>query len=211
MSGRGAWLRRIALGMLLGVLLLAALTLRVVAEGEAELKRSDAAFDKGDLRDAILYARRAAVLYAPGAPHVPAAYARLAAIAMGAEASAQVDIARQAWGATRAAALETRHLWTPRAADLERANASLARLAASPEPSGRGRERMMQALSRDHAPQAPWILVLGAGFALFPAGLGSLVLRGISPSGRVSRQWVAISALVALAGAACWTIAVYRA
>src|SRR5262249_15027502 len=124
-----AWLRRIALGMLFAVLLFAALTARIISDGEAALAKSDAAFDKGDLRDAILYARRAAVLYAPGAPHVSAAYARLKAVALGAEQTGQFEIARQAWGATRGAALETRHFVTPRELDLQRANASLARLA----------------------------------------------------------------------------------
>ena len=51
MSGTAAWLRRMALGMLLAVLLLAGLTARLVTEGEAELHQSDLAFDRGDLRN----------------------------------------------------------------------------------------------------------------------------------------------------------------
>jgi hypothetical protein len=216
MTGRGAWLRRVALVMLLGVLTLAALTARIVADGEAALAKSDAAFDKGDLRDAILYARRAAVLYAPGAPHVSAAYARLRAIALGAEATKDFDIARQAWGATRAAALETKHFTTPRALDLARANASLARLASSGGAGGAGaidapREKMSQALARDDAPQAAWVVVLGAGFVLFAAGLFTLVNAGVSREGEVSRRGVAVSAALAFVGVVLWTVAVYQA
>jgi hypothetical protein len=197
--------------MLLGVLLFAALTARIVADGEAALSKSDAAFDKGDLRDAILFARRAAVLYAPGAPHVSAAYARLRAVALGAESTGQLEIARQAWGATRGAALETRHFVTPRELDLERANASLARLAGVNDATGAAREKMAKVLARDDAPEAPWVLLLGAGFALFAAGLVSFVSAGVAPSGEVSQRAIWISALVTAAGVACWALAVLRA
>ena len=211
MSARASWLRRIALGMLLAVLVFAALTARIVSDGEAALQKSDAAFDKGDLRDAILYARRAAVLYAPGAPHVSAAYARLRAVALGAEATGQLEIARQAWGATRGAALETRHFGTPRELDLERANASLARLAGVSDATGAAREKMAKALARDDAPQAPWVLLLGAGFVLFAAGIVSFVTSGVAVSGELSRRGIWVSAALAFAGFACWTLAVLRA
>jgi hypothetical protein len=211
MSARAAWLRRIALGMLFAVLLFAALTARIVADGEAALSKSDAAFDKGDLRDAVLYARRAAVLYAPGAPHVSAAYARLRAVALGAESTGQLEIARQAWGATRGAALETRHFVTPRELDLERANASLARLAGVSDATGAAREKMAKTLARDDAPRAPWVLLLGAGFVLFAAGLVSFASSGITASGEGSRRGLWVSAAVTLAGVACWTLAVFRA
>ncbi|HEX7671092.1 MAG TPA: hypothetical protein VF395_15965 [Polyangiaceae bacterium] len=214
MNDLSAWLHRVALGMLLAVVILGALTARIVARGEAELRRSDVAFNRGDLREAVLYARRAAALYAPGAPHVPSAYARLSAVALGAEASGEPEVARQAWGAMRGAALETRHLWTPHAADLDRANANLARLASAPasvQNGDHGRATPREMLARDDAPQAAWILVLGAGFGLFAAGLGLFALLGLTPSGKISGNigWAAL-ALTAM-GVACWTLAVYRA
>jgi hypothetical protein len=211
MTDLSVWLHRVALGMLLGVVILGVLTARIVARGEAELRRSDVAFDRGDLREAVLYARRAAALYAPGAPHVPSAYARLSAVALGAEASGDPEVARQAWGAMRGAALETRHLWTPRSADLERANANLARLAAMPAGGDHGRQSLRDRLARDDAPQAPWVLVLGAGFGLFSAGLGLFALRGLTPAGKISGRagWAALG--LAVMGVACWTLAVYRA
>ena len=209
MSGTAGWLRRIALGMLLGVLTLAALTARILVQGEAELTRSDAAFNRGDLREAVLHARRSAVLYAPGAPHVPAAYARLSAVALGAEASGDKEVARLAWGAMRGAALETRHLSTPRAADLARANANLARLSSGGVAVDRA--RAAEVLARDDAPRAPWVILLGVGFSLFGLALGLLFARGVSPNGKISVRGLWVSAIVALVGVACWTLAVYRA
>ena len=127
-------LRTIALSLLVIVLALAALTARAMLEGRRELAESDAAFDQGDLHGATEHARRAAVLYAPGAPHVPKAYARLTAIAVGAEAAGDRREAESAWRAIRGAALETRHLWIPERAHLARANEALARLAEYPWP-----------------------------------------------------------------------------
>jgi hypothetical protein len=195
--------------MLLGVLALAALTARMVVEGEAELKTSDAAFDRGDLPDATLHARRAAILYAPGAPHVTGAFERLRAIALGAESLGDVAMARRAWGAVRGAALENRHVTLPHAAELALANANLARLNALP----RGGDRQVAAklLARDETPRSPWVLVLGLGFALFASGLVLAAQRGVSPSGEMSRKALAIAGLLALFGVAFWTLAVYRA
>jgi hypothetical protein len=205
------WLRRVAFALLLLVITLAALTARMVKEGEAALSKSDAAFDRGDLRDAVLYARRAAVLYAPGAPHVPAAYARLTAVAVGAEAAGDADVARLAWGAMRGAALETRHVSTPHAADLERANVALARLEAPPNSPPAARSDALARLARDDAPRAPWVVVLGAGFALFCAGIVVAITRGVDPAGRVSAKGAWVAALLSLAGLVCWTLAVYSA
>jgi hypothetical protein len=208
MTGVGVWLRRSALGLLLAVLVLAALTGRMVVEGEAELKTSDAAFDRGDLPEATLHARRAAIMYAPGAPHVPAAFARLRAIAHGAEALGDVNMARRAWGAMRGAALETRHFVVPHAAELDLANENLARLSAA---SPGERQAAMKDLERDDAPRAQWVIVLSLGFALFSAGLVLAARKGISATGELSRKVLVVAGLLALFGVAFWTLAVYRA
>ncbi len=55
---------------------MAAVTARAVNDGEGQMRRSDAAFNRGDLLESMLHARGAAVMYAPGAPHVARAYAR---------------------------------------------------------------------------------------------------------------------------------------
>jgi hypothetical protein len=134
MNRRARWLRGIALSLMLAVLACAAITARAVGDGEAELRRSDAAFNRGELTAALEHARRAAIDYAPGAPHVARAYARLIAIAVGAEAQGKPHLALAAWRAVRGAELETRHLWIPHRRELERANRSLARLEATPPP-----------------------------------------------------------------------------
>jgi len=209
MSGSAIWLKRAALGMLLAVLTLAALTARMVVEGEAELKTSDAAFDRGDLAEATLHARRAATLYAPGAPHVAAAFERMRAIALGAESQGDVNMARRAWGAIRGAVLETKHFVLPHAAELALANANLARLIGS--SPGSDRQTAARLLSRDETPRAPWVVVLGLGFLLFASGLAVAARRGIAPSGEMSRKALAVAGLLALFGVAFWTLAVYRA
>lgn len=209
MSGSALWLRRTALAMLLGVLTLAALTARMVMEGEAELKSSDAAFDRGDLAEATLHARRAATFYAPGAPHVAAAFERLRAIALGAESQGDVNMARRAWGAVRSAVLETRHFTLPHPEELALANANLARLTAS-SPGG-DRQMAARLLARDDTPRGPWVLVLGLGFLLFGSGLLLAVRKGVSPSGEMSRKVLVVAGLLAVFGVAFWTFAVYRA
>jgi hypothetical protein len=209
MKGSVIWLQRAALGMLLAVLMLAALTARMIVEGEAELRTSDAAFDRGDLADATLHARRAATLFAPGAPHVTAAFERMRAIAMGAESQGDVNMALRAWGSIRGAALETRHFVVPHAAELTLANANLARLTAS-SPGGE-RQKATHLLSRDETPRAPWVVVLGLGFSLFASGLVLAARKGIAPTGEISRKALALAGLLALFGVAFWTLAVYRA
>jgi hypothetical protein len=211
------WLRRSAGALLLIVAAFGVVTARAVVEGERAMRRSDAAFDRGELREAIVEARRAAILYAPGAPHVAAAYTRLEAIATGAESAGQRRTAAQAWRAVRAAALETRHVRVVYASELERANRHLARLEADAlvrsedaEPEAAfGSARV--ALERDDAPRARWILALLAGFLLSAAGLVLAVWRGLDAQGRLTpaRGWPGL--LVLLAGVVCWTVAVYRA
>jgi hypothetical protein len=216
-DARAAWFSRAAGALALVIAALAVVTVRTVIEGERAMQRSDEAFDRGELRDAIAEARRAAVLYAPGAPHVGAAYERLQAIATGAEAAGQRRIAQQAWQAIRGAALETRHVRIPHAAELERANRQLARLeaealarrdGADPAESAVAARRM---LDRDDAPRARWIGALLAGFALALAGFGLAVFRGVDREGRLALARMLPGLLLALLGVVCWTVAVYRA
>jgi len=198
------------------VLTLAVFSARVILEGESELAASDAAFDRGELSSALDHARRSATLYAPGAQHVDRAYERMTALALGAEASGQPKLAFLAWQAIRGAALESRHVFLPRRAELERANENLARLETlSRDNSGSDRpKKPSQALSRlnsDSAPSPAWIAVLSAGFLLALAGLGLFAYRGLRPTGTVSLQRARLPLLLFAIGAACWTLAAYRA
>ncbi len=206
----GTWLRRLSLVLALGVLVVGVLTARAVIEGQSELERSKAAFDEGKLADAVLHARRAAVAYAPGAPHVALAYDRLRVIARGSEAAGDPQTARLAWGAIRSAAIETRHVLSPREAEREEAERQLARLAAEahPAPPSAAARRPDSGAS---APQPFWAGTLALGFALLLAGLAFISLRGVERDGTI--RWLPLLAGlgVSLAGAACWTIALYWA
>jgi hypothetical protein len=215
-------LRIVAIAVLVAVLGLALVTGRAIVEGEAEMTKSDGAFNEGDLRMAILHARRAATLYAPGAPHVSAAYERLVAIANGAEATGRRDAAQSAWRAVRAAALETRHVRVPHQAELDLANRALARLSAraqdarNPAPDGASATavnsaRALRELNQDAAPRAGWLLALVVGFALSLAGVALFAVRAVGPDGKVALRPARIGLIVAALGAACWTLAVLRA
>jgi hypothetical protein len=215
-----SWLRIATLVALAGVLTVAVATLRSIATGQAEMEKSDRAFDQGDLPRATLHARRAATLYAPAAPHVPAAYERLVAIAVGAEAAGQAEIAQTAWRAVRGAALETRHVHVPHAEELERANENLARLqaqvsvASRPATGGALRARYARALGeleREHGPSTAWTAALLLGYALCACGLAWLAWRGVSREGGLVWSSGRYGLVIALLGVVCSALAVWQA
>jgi hypothetical protein len=212
---------RAASGALVSVLLaLGIMTARAVQEGEAALEASDTAFNRGDVRGAAFHARRAAIWYAPGAPHVDRAYARLLAVAKGAEALGDRETALYAWNAVRGAALETRHAWVPRAGDLEEANRNLARLGstkpAGPESAVRqtspaerrsaDRERVAQELSAPVTPTPLRSLSLLAGFLLVAAAFAHAAWLGLTPEGRWVRSRLLVSFGLALGGVVVWAL-----
>jgi len=210
------WFRRVALGLLIACVGIGLLTARAVEKGEAAVRESDRAFDRGEVHEAAHHARRAAVHYAPGAPHLRAAYDRLRAVAVGAEAAGDRETARFAWNAVRGAVLETRHVALPFPDELAAANRALARLEVqSDEPvSRRERLRQLKVAERDLAQAAGsrvgWIALLALGFVVTAAGLAGFALRGTEGRGR----WLdrtRISALVTLVGAVCWAWAVVSA
>ncbi len=216
MSGAGGWLRRLAWLAFMLVLAFAVFSARVILEGAAELSASDAAFDRGDLLRSLDHARRSATLYAPGAPHVERAYARLNAIAVGAEAARDPKIAFLAWQAMRSAALESRHVFLPHQAELTRANQNLARLEALARDKDdsertKNQTQALARLSADDAPAPAWIAVLGLGFSLALAGLALFAFQGVDRAGKVTLGRARWGLLLFAIGAACWTVAAYRA
>jgi hypothetical protein len=196
----GFILRQLAALATIALVVFALLAQRTIERGEREMSESDRAFDSGRLELAVLHARRAATAYVPGARHVAAGYARLRAVARGAERERDLQLARSAWGAVRAAAIESRHLWQPHAGALDEADAQLARLsngapaAASARPSG----LPVTALGG---------LVLGAAVALLGWGAwcGDDAASG-QPRPRVRR-----AALACLTGVLVWGVALLSA
>jgi hypothetical protein len=212
----GSWLRRLSYGLLVFVVALTAMTLRAVREGDAALEASDTAFHKGDLAGATLEARRAALAYAPGAPHTRLAMARLRAIAVGSEGAGDPETARLAWGAIRAAALGARHVTVPYSTELEEANQALARSMVPPavvDPASRAKAEAAarQALAVTPGP-SPWAaLPLLVGAALAAIGLFLVATRGVTRDGRILTRGLVLGLAVLTLGAACWTFAAYRA
>ena len=207
---------RLARSLLLAVAVLGLLVGHIVLRGEREMSLSDQAFHKGDLAEALVRARRAAVLYVPGAPHTQDGYARLVAIAVGSESTGDMDMARRAWQAVRACALETQHFWIPQRVHLGRANRRLAVLGfGKPDASGSrvqdgsdGAVPLPETATRRHTGS---IGVLAAGIGMVTLGLAWMAWLGISPQGQV--QWLAARrALIFLVvGVLCWTLAVLQA
>ena len=210
MSRRGQRLRGAALVLLLVTLALAGITARAIQTGEREMDASDAAFDRGDVAAALAHARKAAVSYAPGAPHVSAAFGRMTAVAIGSEARGDSQTAILAWEAVRGAALETRHVVVARRADLDRADKNLARLLTGASDREE-RKRAYAALRRDTAPRARWVALLFAGFLLSFAGLAWIALRGISRSGELAPRPARLGVLLTVIGVVAWSVAVYAA
>jgi len=196
------------------VLFLAIATLRALTDGEREMLRSDIAFDAGDLHAAMQHARRAASSYAPGAPHVERAFARLDAIARGAEARGNADLALQSFQAQRAAVLESASLFGIHAKRLELANRNLARLSAArlsgEEDRVRASERLFQQAQQARPGASAWAALLPLGLLTAAAALAYFAAAGFDSSGRVRRNR-AFWALAAFAmGAALWAVGAFR-
>ncbi|HVY27578.1 MAG TPA: hypothetical protein VHB79_13570 [Polyangiaceae bacterium] len=196
------------------VLFVGVATLRAVLDGERELAQSDAAFDANDLHGAIQHARRAASAYAPGASHVERGYARLLAVARGAEAAGKPDIAMLAWQAERAAVLESTSILHPFPERLDEANRNLARLSAlktgaEPERSELA-QRLFKAAQEESAARASWGSLLAGGLLVAGAGLGWFAQAALGPDGRI--QWLRgrWGLLTFGLGAALWALAAFR-
>jgi hypothetical protein len=180
-------------------------TFRTLDAGEEAMRASDRAFDAAELEVALEQARHAAISYVPGARHVDAAYARLRALALGAERARDTTLAMSAWRAVRAAALETRHVWLPRARELDEANHELARLSGS---AGASTERE---LLEPGSPRVGWVSLLGLGFACGCVGLVQLAGSGLSRAGRWLPTRMRLPGLLVLMGAAVFSLALLRA
>jgi hypothetical protein len=211
--------RRIVPRVLFGLALLLAFggvaTARVVLSGEAEIKRSTAALEAGDAREAIVAARDAARWYAPGAPHVRVAYDRLIALARAAEEHRDDDLALFAWRAVRRAAIETSTVLSPFGDELAQADQEIARLMAkSParaEPDPRVVQAELERLKKNQPARSLWAVLLCAGFATAAAGLFVWARQVGAAAGRLrfgaARAGMALTGL----GVALWLVSVWRA
>jgi hypothetical protein len=214
----GRVLRSLTVALLLITLALGVVTLNVVTEGERALTKSDAAFDRGEVEEALAQAQRAAMMYAPGAPHRAAAYERMAAIAVGSERQGNSGLALRAWRAIRGAALETRHAWLTEPQWLSLANENLARLQAQglakelqvADRQAAQRE-ILSLLQRDESPRVAWVIVLGAGLLLTVLGLAWSISSSVTRDGLVLWERLKGPGALTVLGLVCWMLAVIRA
>jgi hypothetical protein len=212
-----AWVRGFAAVLAVAVLLLGGMVGRTLVLGNAALGEAERAFDRGELRESVAQARRAATLAAPFAPHVDAAYARLATIARGAEAAGRLHIAAFAWSSMRAAAVESSSPLAPARPELELANRNLARLAARlgaerSEPVDPAAERAILAtLERPARTPESSLVWAGVGLLSLLSGLGVASALGLHTSGEVALRPLAVGCLLVAIGVACWTLALYQA
>jgi hypothetical protein len=167
---------------------------RIQQLGEREMVESDRAFDKGQLQLAVVHARRAASAELPGAAHVRLGYERLRAVARGAERERNLELARWSWQGVRAAALESRHLWQPHAAELNEADAELARLSPQARPLGQRRDA--------HGPALALALAGGAGCA--GVGLWRLCSQEATEAWERRPRRLRLAVLSTLVGVASW-------
>ena len=209
-SRASRWLWTIAIVLaLFGVL-----TARVIASGEAELADSDGALSRGDAHDATVHARRAAGWYAPGAPHVGIAYARLMALARAAEEHKRIDIALLAWRSVRSAALETRWVVTPHRADVDLADREIARLTtleASSDERANVSQESLNALTRPTGPRLAWVIALVLAFALAAGGFAWWARAAASPGGALAWSRARLPLAITLSGVVLWLLSVWRA
>lgn len=218
MSGRSVvgWARISALTLAILLAGFGALSTRTLLSGRAALGEAERAFDRGELRESVRQARRAATYFVPFAPHVDAAYGRLVVIARGAEASGELHLAAFAWSAVRAAAVEASAPGFSRP-ELELSNRNLARLATRLGAAKGGeddatREReILRTLERPANPSAWGFLLVAAGLSLLAVGLTWLGWRGLTQDGQIVRRHALIGGVLVIIGAACWTLAAYRA
>ncbi len=188
------------------------LVLHVNRAGNDALVCSEQAFDAGDLEKATRCAREAATWYLPNAPHVAAAYARLRAIAVGAEATGDGPSALRAWAALRGALVETAHPWDNRADEMAEASRGVVRLLAQSKDNSEGRyasspneeaELAARYATEAREPGRSWFGVLtSVGMALMLI-CGGVLLSGQS-LGSVSAS---LSRTGFLIGLVAWTFA----
>lgn len=195
------------------------LTARVIVAGELEIAESTRALANGDAREATERARAAALWFAPGAPHVRVAYARLLALAKAAEEHHDLDSALRAYRAVMTASSSTRWITAPHAADAAHAAEAIARIEASlPRPNATSldptpaiEKAQLEALTREIGPRTGWLVALGASFIGLAGGLAWMILRAFDATGRLSLDRARWAAAVAVAGCAGWAVALWYA
>lgn len=205
----------------LGIMIAAGglLTTNVMRRGQIELQASRGQVATGKLEQAVVHARNAASAYVPAAPHVAAAYRQLVEIARKAEGQGDIDTALFAWQALRSAALQTRWVIVTHNAQLQVANASIARLSATKPPAsgasiqdtGQIQQHLHMMLTTPRYPAAMWVIVIVSSFAMGAAGLIYTGLKGFTQKGEVVTKHLRIGLVVTATAVILWLTALWFA
>jgi HAMP domain-containing protein len=196
-------LRTLGTAAALALVLFALVAERTRERGARWIEDSDRAFDAGRMELAVQHARAAATAYVPGAEHVRLGYARLRAVARGAQRARDIELSAAAWRAMRAAAIESRHVWQPHEDELREADRELSHLVHSratgvPSPGSAGLSASVSCA-----------LVLGAACAA--VGLWALFGQEAPEAGEGRWPRLRLPALLCLLGIATWSAALLRA
>jgi hypothetical protein len=192
------------------LIMLGSAAIRVGMEGRAELAASDTAWSAGDASEATVHARRAALAFVPGAPHVAGGYRKLRQIAEESEARGDPEAALFAWRAIRAAAIGSRSWLTAHEAERASADAAISRISAARSGTARppGSPETSRAyramLSADAVPSMVWGLLLLSGAGLWAAGGVRLGRRGFDIEGRLQAREARAAGMLAAAGLVVW-------
>jgi hypothetical protein len=215
-TGSGGPIVRVAAGAAgLVALLFAVATVNELGIGARAIADSDAAAARGDLATATSRARDAAEAAVPGSPYARGGYARLEALARGAEGRRDERGAITAWGAMRAAATATSAPLVATAAWLTLADEGIVRagdaegLVQSAPGEVHAPEAILRgALVREDAPSLAIFFFLGAGALAFFAGCARLAVAARDLS-TLRREKIALAATAA--GAILYAVACFRA
>jgi hypothetical protein len=191
---------------------------RVFWDGRQALAAGDAAMQRQDTTEALVMWRRAARWYAPGAPHVDAAYRRMEELARAAEARGDDTLALEAWRGIRSSSLATRSFYTPFVDELGAANQRIAELMARQEVAAdhgkdlaERRALHLGFLERDDAPSLGWSVLALAGFAAWVGGGFWFASRGVTVDDRLDRRNALRAAALVTVGLVLWMLGLYKA
>jgi hypothetical protein len=205
------WIARVVWAALVVGGLASIVTVRAIYDGEHALLACDEALRAKDYPTATARAREAAAWYAPGAPHVNAAYGRLVHIARTTEAEGNRESALLAWRAVRTAIIDSRWLLDTHEPELAAANRAILRLSA-PEATPamtdeqRTQDRLLEILlARRERARAPYVLlILGAQITMLASGGVFVGLARV----KIAPRWPLVGVGV---GVALYTLAVWLA
>jgi hypothetical protein len=212
----GGTVRRLGLGAVVAIAVLAMAGLRLVGEGRAGLAASDAAFSQGDVMAAVIHARDAARAYVPFAAHTEQGFLKLRDIALKTERRGDTEAALFAWRALLSAAAGTRPFSGVTDQARADAEASVARLSAELRAlaqGGRGVPQEADARSAlraaDVVPRIGWGALLLTGACLWWGAGVRLTSRGWGTDDRLAPREVRVAGGMAFAGLIAWLLGLF--